>query len=136
MSPSMATAARMRYYHQTASAAVAEEASPHRLISMLYDGVLERLAIARSSIARRDVTAKLRAINGAMAIVEHLRLVLDHQAGGEISARLDSLYDYMLRRMTQANASNDADALAEVSGLIMTIKSGWDQIDPALQEAR
>lgn len=136
MSPSMATAARMRYYRQTASAAVAEEASPHRLISMLYDGVLERLAIARSSIARRDVTAKLRAINGAMAIVEHLRLVLDHQAGGEISARLDSLYDYMLRRMTQANASNDADALAEVSGLIMTIKSGWDQIDPALQENR
>lgn len=136
MSPSMATAARMRYYHQTASAAVAEEASPHRLISMLYDGVLERLAIARSSIAQRDVTAKLRAINGAMAIVEHLRLVLDHQAGGEISARLDSLYDYMLRRMTQANASNDADALAEVSGLIMTIKSGWDQIDPALQENR
>ena len=136
MSPSMATAARMRYYHQTASAAVAEEASPHRLISMLYDGVLERLAIARSSIARRDVTAKLRAINGAMAIVEHLRLVLDHEAGGEISARLDSLYDYMMRRMTQANASNDADALAEVSGLVMTIKSGWDQIDPALQENR
>ena len=136
MSPSMATAARMRYYHQTASAAVAEEASPHRLISMLYDGVLERLAIARSSIARRDVTAKLRAINGAIAIVEHLRLVLDHQAGGDISARLDSLYDYMLRRMTQANANHDADALAEVSGLVMTIKSGWDQIDPALQENR
>lgn len=136
MSLSMATAARMRYYNQTASAAVAIDASPHRLISMLYDGVLERLAIARSSIARHDVTAKLRAINGAMAIVDHLRLVLDHQAGGDISARLDSLYDYMLRRMTQANASNDADALAEVSSLVMTIKSGWDQIDPASQTNR
>ncbi len=130
MSLSMATAARMRYYNDTASASIAAEASPHRLIAMLYEGALERLALARSAIARRDVSAKLRAINGAMAIVEHLRIVLDHGQGGELPQRLDALYDYMLRRMTQANASNDADALAEVSGLVMTIKTGWDQIAP------
>lgn len=131
MALSHASAARMRYYHDTASAAIAEEASPHRLISMLYDGVLERLATARAAIAGRDVTTKLRSINAAMQIVEHLRVVLDHEAGGLLAERLDSLYEYALRRMTQANATNDADMLAEVSRLVMTVKSGWDQIAPA-----
>jgi flagellar protein FliS len=131
MAYSTASAARMRYYSDTASATISSEASPHRLISMLYDGVLERLATARSSIARADVTTKLRSINGAMQIVEHLRVVLDHDAGGSLAERLDALYDYMLRRMTLANASNDADVLAEVSRLVITLKSGWDQIEPA-----
>lgn len=130
MYPQTANAARMRYYNDTASACIAEEASPHRLIAMLYEGVLERLALARSAIARRDVVAKLRSINGAVAIVEHLRVVLDHEAGGELASRLDSLYDYMLRRMTQANAQNDVETLIEVSRLVNTIKSGWDQIGP------
>jgi flagellar protein FliS len=131
MAYSNASAACMRYYSDTASATISSEASPHRLISMLYDGVLERLATARSSIARTDVTTKLRSINSAMQIVEHLRVVLDHEAGGNLAERLDALYDYMLRRMTLANATNDADVLAEVSRLVMTLKSGWDQIEPA-----
>jgi flagellar protein FliS len=131
MAPSYASAARMRYYNDTASASIADEASPHRLISMLYDGVLERLATARSAIARRDVPAKLRSINGAMQIIEHLRVVLDHDAGGSLAIKLDALYEYSLRRMTLANATNDADVLAEVSKLVMTVKSGWDQIAPA-----
>ena len=130
MASSYAAAARMRYYHDTASAAIATEASPHRLITMLYDGVLERLARARASIARGDVTAQLRAISGAMAIVELLRVVLDHHDGGELAGRLDSLYEYAIRRMAQANAANDADGLAEVSQLVTTVKSGWDQIGP------
>lgn len=121
----------MRYYHDTASAAIAQEASPHRLISMLYEGVLERMATARSAIVRKDMPSKLRAVQGAMAIVEHLRVVLDHEAGGALAGRLDALYDYMLRRITQANAANDPDVLAEVAQLVMTIKSGWDQIDPS-----
>lgn len=121
----------MRYYHDTASAAIAQEASPHRLISMLYEGVLERMATARSAIVRKDMPSKLRAVQGAMAIVEHLRVVLDHEAGGALAERLDALYDYMLRRITQANAANDPDVLAEVAQLVMTIKSGWDQIDPS-----
>lgn len=129
MAPAIA-ASRMRHYVDTRSAAIADDADPHRLIGMLYDGALEHLAAARADIARREVVAKLRHVSRAMAIVEHLRLVLDHEAGGELAARLDALYDYLLRRIAQANASNDADALCEVSNLLITIKSGWDQIAP------
>ena len=127
MAPAYA-AARMRHYHDTSSAVMASDATPHRLISMLYDGVLERLAKARAGILRNDVHAKLRSINGAMAIIEYLRTVLDHKAGGEIAGRLDSLYEYMLSRLAQANAGNDSDALREVGELVITVKSGWDQI--------
>lgn len=123
-----AAAARTRYYHDTASATISSEASPHRLVAMLYEGVLERLAQARSAIGSHDVTTKLKAINGALAIIEHLRVVLDHKAGGAVAARLDQLYDFCQRRITLANAASDANALADVSRIVMTIKSGWDDI--------
>jgi len=48
--------------------------------------------------------------------------------GGKIAENLALLYDYMLRRLTLANATNDAGIVAEVSELVKTIKHGWDQI--------
>jgi len=125
-----AAAARTRYYHDTASATIASEASPHRLVAMLYEGVLERLAQARSAIGNHDIPAKLKAVNGALAIIEHLRVVLDHRAGGTLAERLDQLYDFSLRHITLANARNDAHALAEVSRIMITLKAGWDGIGP------
>jgi len=125
-----AAAARTRYYHDTASATISSEASPHRLVAMLYEGVLERLAQARSAIAIHDIPAKLKAVNSALAIIEHLRVVLDHKAGGALAVRLDQLYDFSLRHITLANARNDANALAEVSRIMITLKSGWDEIGP------
>jgi len=125
-----AAAARTRYYHDTASATISSEASPHRLVAMLYEGVLERLAQARSAIATHDIPAKLKAVNSALAIIEHLRVVLDHKAGGALAVRLDQLYDFSLRHITLANARNDANALAEVSRIMITLKSGWDEIGP------
>lgn len=121
-------AIRMRRYMDDGLAAMICEASPHRLITMLFDGALQRLALAASGIERADVNDKLRGINGAFAIIEHLRLILDHEQGGPLAGQLDSLYDYMLRRLLVINASNDQDALREVTSLLQTIKSGWDEI--------
>jgi flagellar protein FliS len=53
---------------------------------------------------------------------------LDMERGGKIAENLALLYEYMLRRLTLANATNDAGIVDEVSGLVSTIKHGWDQI--------
>lgn len=118
----------MRHYRDSSNAAVLCDASPHRLIAMLYDGALERLAHGVDAIEKNDVTGKLRSVQSAMAIIEYLRAILDHAAGGELSRRLEMLYDYMLRRLLSANSSNDPAALREVMQLLMTVKSGWDGI--------
>jgi flagellar protein FliS len=50
------------------------------------------------------------------------------KAGGEVSHNLDALYDYMCRRLMQANASNKPEWLDEVSRLLNEIRSAWLQI--------
>ncbi len=101
-------------------------ASPHKLIEMCMAGALERIAIAKGAMQRGDLGEKARRISAAVAIVEHLKMSLDAKAGGELAQNLDQLYDYVMRRLTLANAGNDAAILDEVTALMGQIKAGWD----------
>ncbi|MBL6750913.1 MAG: flagellar export chaperone FliS [Nevskia sp.] len=121
----------LRQYRESSVGTLADDASPHRLIAMLYDGAMERLALAHSGVAFGNVHNKLRGIDSTMAILEHLRSVLNFEAGGDIARRLDALYDYMMRRLVHAKLADDVDTIKEVMALMRTIKAGWDAIAPA-----
>ena len=122
--------AALRQYREADVSSLVAEASPHRLIAMLYDGALERLALAASGISFGNTESKLRGIDSTMAILDHLRAVLDFKAGGAIAERLAALYDYMMRRLLHAKLNNDASAVLEVMTLLRTVKAGWDAIAP------
>lgn len=110
------------------------EASPYRIIQMLMDGALDRLAIAKGQIARKEIINKTQSITRAIGIIDGLRLSLDHSVSPELSANLENLYDYMNRRLLLANIKNDCDILDEVSGLMRELKEAWDAIPPQLDE--
>lgn len=122
--------AALRQYRASGVSAQLADASPHRLIAMLYDGALERLALAVSGITWNNTDAKLRGIDSTLAILDHLLGVLDYKAGGEIASRLAALYDYMMRRLLQAKLGNDLAAVNEVIALLRTLQSGWEAIAP------
>lgn len=122
--------AAMRQYQNVSTQAQAIDASPHRLIQMLMEGGLTRMAQARGALERGEVALKGELIGKAIAIVGGLREGLDFEAGGELAANLDRLYAYMSMRLTEANLKNDAGKLEEVSELLRNIKSGWDAIAP------
>lgn len=107
------------------------EADPHRLVALLLSGACDRIRLAGASLARGDQARKGKAIGEACAIVGHLNGSLDHEAGGEVAANLSSLYDYVVRRLTEANLHNDGAALDESLGLLSEINSAWDAIAPA-----
>jgi len=111
------------------------DASPTRLVQIMFEHILSNLAIARGCMLRirgnlplQDVVAKGKALGKAVRLINQLNATLDMEKGGEIAANLGSLYTYILNRMTQANVTNDEQIIAEVSGLIGTIKAGWDKI--------
>lgn len=106
-------------------------ASPHRLIQMLMRGAQEKIAYARGHLARGEHADKGRHIGSAAAIIEALHTSLDMARGEAIAANLAALYDYMKRRLLEANAQNDDARLAEVAGLLGQIQSGWDAIAEA-----
>ena len=119
-----------------------DDASPHQLVTMLLDGALQRIAEARGAIERieqaaagfsaDEVAAKGEAIGKAIAILDSLRVTLDHEQGGELAGNLSGLYDYMTRRLLEANAATDVEMLAEVAGLVKEIKAAWSQVPPQL----
>lgn len=113
-------------YGKVAAESEAAYASPHRLVQMLMEGALDKVATAKGCIERNDLEGKSRQITWAMSIINGLRTSLDLEAGGEIAVNLDDLYDYMVRRLIDASAQNDADALTEVIDLMLEIKGAWD----------
>lgn len=108
-------------------------ATPHRLVQLLMDGALDRLAIAKGHMQRREVPQKVNAVNRAMSIVDGLRMSLDHSIDEAMSDNLENLYDYMNRRLLLANINNDVTGLDEVSALLRELKEAWDAIPQGLQ---
>jgi flagellar protein FliS len=121
-------AAKMSQYAQVSAHAGVAAADPHKLIVMLMDGALERIAAARGCMERNDVGGKAQLINRAVQIVGELRGSLDMSKGGQMAANLDGLYDYMIRRLLQASLQNNVSLLEEVAKLLREIRSAWTQI--------
>lgn len=105
-----------------------EEASPHRLIQMLMDGALTRIAQAKGHMKANSIAQKGEDISMAISIIGGLRDSLDHDKGGSLADNLDSLYEYMTFRLMESNLNNDVSILDEVHGLLAEIKSAWDEI--------
>ncbi len=118
-------------YQQVRSHGGVESADPHGLITLLMDGALERLVKARAHMLRGEVAAKGETISRCIEIIGGLRDSLDPKVDTAMVERLDSLYEYMSRRLLQANLRDDADILDEVSRLLQQVRDSWVQIAPA-----
>jgi flagellar secretion chaperone FliS len=122
-------------YRSVSSHGLVTDASPTRLVQIMFEHILSNLATAHGCMERiednrpvSDVVAKGTAMGKAIRLINHLNGTLDMERGGEIAESLRALYVYSLVRLTLANATNDAMIVAEVSSLVRDIKIGWDQI--------
>jgi flagellar protein FliS len=112
-------------HYRTTDAYGAASGDPLQLVLRLLDGAIDRIATARGHMRRREIGAKGEAIGKAIGIIDGLRAVLDAHKGGQIAANLEALYDYMSRRLVEANFQNDERRLDEVIELLEEIRSGW-----------
>ena len=121
----------IKQYQQVSVNSAVMGASPHRLVQMLMEGALERIAVAKVGMASNEIAIKGQNIGVAINIVGGLKGALNNEAGGEIAGNLNNLYDYMVSRLLVANSQNDESILDEVSGLMVEIKMGWDAMPDA-----
>jgi flagellar protein FliS len=122
-------------YRAVSSHGLVADASPSRLVQIMFEHILSQLAIAQGCMERikdnlptGEVIAKGKSLGKAIRLINQLNATLDMQRGGHIAENLRALYVYMLARLTLANATNDSALLTEVSSLLRKVKSGWDQI--------
>jgi len=120
----------LRQYQKVNSHAQISEASPHRLVQLLMEGGLDRMAQAKGALARGDIAQKGLMLGKAADIIIGLRDGLDAEKSDnkEYVQQLESLYVYMTNRLMEANLHNDADMIDEVARLLITVKEGWDPI--------
>ena len=124
----------MKAYKSVALDSQKTVASPYKVVQMLLAGALERLAKARVAIEQKEFAKRGELLSATLMIVAELRMALDHEAGGDISANLDNLYEYMMGEIVQANIQDDTEKLEVVSRLLREIKEGWDAIPVDAQE--
>lgn len=120
----------LKAYKATSIAADLTVADPHRVIQLMMQGFLERLAQAKGAIDRNDMEVKSVAISKAQGLLHGLQDALDLSQGA-MAEDLYGLYAYMDERIWDASLARDIVPLEEVMSLMVTIKSGWDQLPEA-----
>jgi flagellar secretion chaperone FliS len=106
-------------------------ATPHQLITMLFDGLAESLAQAKGAMRSGNIEAKGIAIQRAVRIIdEGLKSCLNLQEGGPLANDLNDLYAYMTLSLTRANLHNDESVLVEIGGLVEPLRTAWASISP------
>ncbi|MGR5184064.1 flagellar export chaperone FliS [Photobacterium damselae] len=118
----------LQAYKKVSVNAQLASASPHRIIQMLYAGAIERLIQGKAAMGQGNIAMKCERLSKALDIIMSLRDCLSMEEGGDIANNLDSLYDYMIRQVSTANAENQPELIDEVITMLREIKSAWDQI--------
>jgi flagellar protein FliS len=105
--------------------------SPLELIVMLYDGALRFCRETEEAIAKKDLVAKREALNRVFAILSELQGTLNIEQGGQTAASLDSLYTYMINRLTEANVQLKVAPVQEVITLLTGLRDAWAAVAQA-----
>lgn len=103
-------------------------ASPERLVQMLYDLGIQSIVQARECNQKRDIAGRVRHINKAFAVLVELNDGLDFDAGGEIAINYARLYDYCQRKLTEANLRQSDAILVEVQTLLEDLQEAWQVV--------
>ncbi len=112
-------------YQQVELDAQAASASPHQLVVMLLDGLLDEIERIRGHIGAGRLAEKGAGINKCMNIIIGLDSALDSESGGEIAEYLHQLYDFCQLELYQASIHNNLSKLATVEQVMNNIRQGW-----------
>lgn len=116
-----------KQYQTVSSQTSIVDADPHRLVQILMENALQKLAFAKASMARNDIHDKGLNISLALSIIEALQTSLNKEEGGDIADNLDELYAYMIKTLLEANLHSDIDKVDEIIKLLSVVKDGWDK---------
>ncbi|WML54739.1 flagellar export chaperone FliS [Neobacillus sp. PS3-12] len=101
-------------------------ASPGELTLMLYNGCLKFIHVAKTAIAEKNIEMKNTNIQKAQKIIQELMVTLNPEL--EVSKSMMPLYDYVYRRLVEANIKSDVAILEEVEEFVTDFRDTWKQV--------
>jgi flagellar protein FliS len=101
-------------------------ASPGELTLMLYNGCIKFIKLAKKAITDKSVEEKNTNLIKAQNIIHEFMVTLNMDV--KVSSELMVMYDYINRRLVEANVSSDLAILEEVEGLVTELRDTWKQV--------
>ena len=110
-----------------------ETASPHRLITMLYDGAIRFMNQSIANVQAQDIEATNLSLSRAQEIINELIACLNFKEGNEIAVNLNNLYSYVIDLLIKANIGKSVEPIHEAIAIIKEIREAWMAIGKEVQ---
>ena len=105
-----------------------QTASPVGILVQLYDGAIRFLREAAAHMDESDIANKGVKLSKAHRIVTELQATLDKEKAPELCDQLDSLYDFVLHQITEANVKNESSMVEPAVNVLITLRDAWQEI--------
>ncbi|MCY6353965.1 flagellar export chaperone FliS [Clostridium sp. ZS2-4] len=102
-------------------------ASKEQLLLMLVDGAVKYIKIGRQAILDKDISKAHNSIIRTQDIFYELMATLDVDQAGAWGQQLMSIYEFIVRRLTEANIKKDVNIIDEILPLIEDIRHTWNE---------
>ncbi len=112
-------------YEQYKNSAIAT-ATPAELTLMLYEGAIKFGNLAIKAIEEKDVEKAYRNIVKVQNIIAEFRNTLDFKY--PVAKDFDRVYEYLERRLIEANMTKDKEIMEEVVGHIRSMRDTWKEV--------
>jgi flagellar protein FliS len=126
---------KLKNYKDNHIETAVSEATPHRLIEMLFENLLKNLGLTKRFIDKKQHEKKSRFSGKCISILSALREGLDFDSSQEVSSNLDALYAYCSRLVFEASSKNDNSLIDEVISLIQPISDSWSNMPEGIRQA-
>jgi flagellar protein FliS len=113
--------------HAVYEAVQTTTADPTRILLLLLDGAARSLRQAADALDRGDSAGFAYPLSRAHAIIAELSGSLDRDAGGELAAQLDRLYDFMLHHLSAGLVAKSAPHVVRVREMLEELRDGFQQ---------
>ena len=111
------------------------EATPHKLVDMLYDAAIRHLKVSKVFIEQKNYEKKAFHLNKSLSIINGLKVGVDVQNGGEIAENIYALYDYCYRTVFGASRENSLEKIDEILAIFQGLSEAWKQMPNDIKQA-
>ena len=109
-----------------------QTAAPGQVVLMLFEGAIRFLDRAEQGFDMEDPAEANQQIHNniqrAQDILHELNVALDIANGGELATTLRGLYEYMDRRLVEANMRKSVEGIHECKKYLTSLREAWSQM--------
>ena len=111
-------------------------ASKDQLLLMLVEGATKFSKIGRQAIIDKDINKAHENIVKTQNIFYELMTTLDVAKGGEWAESLLKVYDFITRRLMDANIKKSEEIMNEIIPLINDVRDTWNEAYKKSKESK